>query len=95
MTDHYVLDRIEGGEVAVLEDGEGSIISVPARWLPARAGEGDVLRVDAKQAEGEKEEGAAVMLTFTIDPAATAARRDEAQRLRDALPRAADGDLSI
>ena len=46
---HYTIDRFEGEAWAVLKDEGGKTFLVPRRWLPAKAGEGDVV-ADSEQA---------------------------------------------
>ena len=61
----YIIDRFEG-DTAVLEREDGAMRDLPAACLPAGAKQGDVLR----------EQGG----VFTVDSAATAARRENIRR---------------
>lgn len=86
----YTIDRFEGKDWAVLEDDQARTFSIPRHWLPAETREGDVLNVS------EQETGAGVRsLRVDLDPAAREERLREAGRLRDQLPRAPKGDVSL
>lgn len=95
MTEHFVLDRVEDDDVAVLETADERRLTIPASWLPRGVREGDVVEVEVERREGTKNAAGGAILTLMVDPDRTAARREEAHRLREALPRAADGDISI
>jgi hypothetical protein len=84
----YTLDRFEG-EWAVLETEQGKTFSVPREWLPADAAEGAALTVSASSEPGAK------TLRVELDSAAQSERLSEARRLRDPLPRAPKGDISL
>jgi hypothetical protein len=85
----FVIDRIEDGLIAVLEDDQERTLSVPANWLPQDLQEGDVLQV----AIADTEAGRAVR--FEIDRDATRRLRDEASALRASLDRAPEGDIEL
>ncbi len=68
----YSLDRFEG-DVAVLEDEDGGTVTVPLTQLPADVKAGMMLRLT----EG----------VYSVDAAATAARRERILRLQRNLRR--------
>ena len=84
----YVLDRFEG-DWAVLEVRAGETFNVPSAWLPDDAAEGDVLKLSLEV--GPTESAA----RFAVDAEETAARRRQAQELRDSLLKAPEGDLEL
>lgn len=90
MESSYTIDRFEEDEWAVLEDEHSRTFTVPRRWLPSEAREGDVVKL----VQEEPGTGARV-LRFELDPAARAEGLAEALRLRDRLPREPKGDLSL
>ncbi len=86
----YVIDRFEDDGWAVLEDDRAHTFSVPKSWLPITCREGDVLNVSEVDAEGDVR-----ALRVQVDPAATQARRVNADRLRSTLPQGPKGDISL
>lgn len=86
----YTIDRFESDEWVVLEDDRAQTFRIPRQWVPAGAREGDVLN-----ASGEPADAAVRSLRFEVDAAARQQRRDEADRLRDQLPRGPKGDISL
>lgn len=85
---HLIVERFEDGW-AVLEISVGETCNVPKVWLPADAGEGDVLRVSLESGAGES------AVRFTLDAAATQERRESVLELREGLPKAPEGDLEL
>jgi hypothetical protein len=85
----YTLDRFEGPEWAVLEDGRARTMRVPRAWLPADSREGDI--INASVGVGTE----ASSISFQLDPMKRAERLAEAQRLRARLPRGPKGDLDL
>lgn len=95
----FVLDRIEdrsravllplepsdGGEEVGEDVGEGAIM-LPASWLPDGATEGDVLQAESLDGGGVRLHRA---------PEATRRRRERMKELRDSIPKAPPGDLSL
>jgi DUF3006 family protein len=90
MGNSYTIDRFEDGDWAVLEDDQGRTFSLPRRWLPAEAREGDVLKVDYQKAEPAVE-----TLRLELDPAAREERLDRARQARNRLRRGPKGDFSL
>jgi hypothetical protein len=87
---HFTIDRFEGADWAVLENDQAQVFNVPREWLPAGAREGDVVQA-TEHATGE----ATRSLRFEIDPVERGARLANVRRLRDRLPRAPKGDISL
>lgn len=83
----WIVDRIED-DLAVLE-GPDATLELPASWLPAGAGEGDVLRVEVGR------DGASSRVDLRLDPDARAAREAELRDLRESIPEGPAGDLSL
>jgi hypothetical protein len=86
----YAIDRLDGPDWVVLEDGTGRTFQVPRAWLPADAREGDVIRV-----QGDDTSPSAIGLSATIDADATAHRAGEASDRRRRLKRGPEGDISL
>jgi DUF3006 family protein len=86
----YTIDRFEGGDSVVLEDDRARTFRIPRRWLPADAREGDVVA----GIEQDGETGVRI-LRFELDQSAREERQAEAHRLRENLPRAPKGDVSL
>ena len=84
----YVLDRFEG-DWAVLEIGAGETFNVPSAWLPEEAAEGDVFKLSLEVGLTES------IARFTVNAEETAARRRQAQELRERLLKAPEGDLEL
>ncbi len=70
----WVIDRFEG-DLAVVDGGDGRMLDLPRRLLPAEAAEGDWLNVscEANGAEG-------TLIRVTIDRSATRRARAEAEQ---------------
>ena len=86
----YIIDRFEGTDWAVLEDERARSFNVPRQWLPSNAREGDVVQAS------EHEAGVATKsLRFELDPAARDAQLTNVRQLRERLPRAPKGDVSL
>jgi hypothetical protein len=85
----FTIDRFENPDWVVLENEGAQTFRVPRGWVPRDAREGDVLNAT--------EDGSAdsVRLHFKIDPSAKQERFNDATRLRDGLPRAPKGDISL
>ena len=86
----YAVDRFEDGDWAVLEVAANRTFRIPRSWVPTNAKEGDVLAVDV-----DLKNTSTVTLSITIDPEATRERLREADELRQRLPRAPKGDISL
>ncbi|HUF28289.1 MAG TPA: DUF3006 domain-containing protein [Gemmatimonadaceae bacterium] len=84
----WIIDRFEGS-IAVIEREDGLTLDLPREWLPRQAAEGAVVRLSATRA------GESSTVEFQLDPEATARRRAELERLRDAIPKAPDGDIAL
>lgn len=85
----WVIDRFEG-DLAVVDRGDGRMLDVPRRLLPAGVGEGDWLRVGSRQEDDD------VVIRVTIDREATrAARSDAEQRLLRLRVEDDGGDLEL
>ncbi len=89
-TPRFTIDRFEGGDWAVLEDETGATFTVPRCWLPDDAREGDVLSTSTNDSSGGGK-----TLHFELDDVGRQQRLTEATRLRDQLPRAPKGDVSL
>jgi hypothetical protein len=86
----FVVDRIEDGEIAVLEDEEGRTFPVPRAWLPGGIREGDVVRLALENDDRDER-----VLRFTLDPEVRERRREEILALRQRLTRGPGGDISL
>jgi hypothetical protein len=85
----WIVDRFEG-ERAVLERALHEMLEVPRALLPARAQEGDALRVTIWTADGESR------LSIVRDEAETHRRAGEAGRiLQDLKRRDPGGDVKL
>lgn len=82
---HVVVDALDHGGVAALEDAAGGRWSVPRGRLPAGVREGDVLRMIVRDDGG---------VTLALDAGATHARRRALESRYVRLPRAPAGDLA-
>ncbi len=90
LLESYVIDRIEDGAWAVLEDPHGRTIDLPRAWLPTDAEEGTTVRIEVvHEADGSSTH------RWTIDVAAGRERSERIRSLRDALKRAPSGDLDL
>ena len=85
----YTIDRFEA-DWAVLEDEQGRTFNVPRHWLPADAAEGAVLETAEDDIDGGVK-----TLRFELDFTARDERLKEARRLREQLPRAPKGNVSL
>ncbi|NBC00323.1 MAG: DUF3006 family protein [Bacteroidetes bacterium] len=85
----YIIDRIEDNAWAVLEDAEGTLVELPAGWLPTDAQEGDRLMV-AVEANADL-----ATLTVQRDEEATKERRKALQRRRDRLRGDTGSDITL
>jgi hypothetical protein len=94
---HYVLDRVEDGSWAVLENPQGLTFRIPLGWLPSAISEGDVLAVEHERIPPEGGEGVPGEhgIRFRIDPQATRKRADEAAARRATLRKAPGGDVEL
>jgi hypothetical protein len=88
MTDSWIVDAVEDGWVRV-EDPAGSMLDLPADWLPEGIREGHVVRVETAG------RGLDRSVRFTIDEAATERRRATMSDLRERLKRGPSGDLDL
>ena len=94
----YVVDRLEDADLVILEDEQGRSLTVPRAWLPNELGEGDVVVVEQQELISEDEAGFTTSyrgLDVYVDHAATQARRERADDLRNSLPKGPEGDLSL
>ena len=93
----YVVDRFEDNHLVVLEDEQGVSLTIPRHWLPSELAEGNVVvEPQAFISEDDADFTTAYRgLDIYIDPDATRARRKRARDLRDGLPKAPEGDLSL
>jgi len=82
-----IVDRVEDGTAVV--EIEGRAFEVPGAWLPIRAREGTVLRIEIRR------EGDATHIVLAPDPEGQAAREAEIRRIRDGLPEGPDGDIVL
>lgn len=87
---HYIVDRFDGANWAVLEDEGAQTFTIPRHWLPAAAHEGSVL-VGAE----DRASATVNILRLELDEKATQERVAAARRLREQLPRAPKGDISL
>lgn len=88
MSDYLIIDSVTD-DVARLELPDGSLIEIPASWLPTGAKEADLLTVATTRGE------ASASTELTVDADATAARLKELTELRERVPRAPAGDLEL
>ena len=88
---YATLDRFEDNDQAVLEISAGVTLDIPRAWLPPKAREGDVLRLHVT----ESVSGHSSVVSFRVDAAKTAERREEVEDLRSTLPKAPEGDLDL
>ena len=86
----YVIDRIEDGTWAVLEDSTGRTFDLPRAWLPADADEGATVRIEV-----DHEAHGTTRNRWTIDVAGRQDRSERVDSLRDSLKRAPSGDLDL
>jgi ParB-like chromosome segregation protein Spo0J len=82
-----IVERIED-RVAVLE-GEDHLFELPVECLPVGTREGAVLRLEIRHGQARTE------FTLAIDAEAQRAREQEIRKLRDSIPQAADGDITL
>lgn len=75
----YIIDRIEDGAWAVVEDVDGHRLELPVSWLPTDASEGDQLMVAVTTGTDT------ALLSIRRDEEATAQRQKDLQRRRDRL----------
>ena len=87
---HYTIDRFEGSEWAVLEDERARTFTVPRKWLPSEAREGDVLSASEQDAGDQM-----TSLRFELDLVAREERLEKARRLREELPRGPKGNITL
>ncbi len=88
---YATLDRFEDNDQAVLELSAGVTLNVPRNWLPPKTKEGDVLRLRVT----ESASGTSSYVSFRVDAAKTAKRREEVEDLRSTLPKAPEGNLDL
>ena len=88
MSEYLTIDSVTDG-VARLELPDGTLVEIPASWLPTDAKEADLLTVHTEL------RGATASIEFRIDAEATAARLKEVTELRERIPRAPAGDLEL
>ncbi|MEX2500916.1 MAG: DUF3006 domain-containing protein [Trueperaceae bacterium] len=94
--ERYVVDRIEDGAWAVLEDRDGGTLDLPASWLPIGTEEGAVLlALVTNGASDRATSGDASSVRFVLDHDATRDRVERAASLRERLKRAPSGDLDL
>lgn len=91
----WILDRIEDGRVAVLQDEDGRERTVPRSRLPADAREGDALRETGPGADGDHPESDSAESSWILDPEATGRLRAEAEGARSSLRRGPSGPISL
>ncbi len=87
----FVIEALEDDHWAMLEDERGHALEVPRSWLPVRAREGDVVTIELTPAA----EGTVQHVVFSLDAAATEARRRAMGERHERLPRAPSGDLDL
>lgn len=84
-----IVDRVEGDHVVVEMESAGTL-DLPRWMLPDELREGDVLVARAATADGERR------VVFSVDPAATEARREEAaERVHRLRSRDPGGDITL
>jgi len=88
---HYTVDRFENAARVVLEDDTGHTFIIPKSWMPEGAKEGDLLSVVIDRSRSPS----VAVLNIEIDREATDRRRREVDQLRQRLPRAPKGDVSL
>jgi hypothetical protein len=88
MSEVWIVDGIEDGVVRI-EAPDGQFVTLSASWIPERAEEGSVLRLETSGAGLER------LLRLTVDEAATEQRRAALRGWRDKLPRGPSGDLDL
>jgi len=86
--EHWVVDRIEDGEIAVLVSSIEGTREVPLASLPPGSSEGDALRQVDEESEGGE-------LRFHLDSELTARLRATTAGLRAKLRRGPSGDLAL
>ena len=87
----FTVDRFADAAWVVLEDDTGRTFSIPKSWVPEDAKEGDVLSLVVDRSGGSS----VTALNIAIDGEATDQRRRQVGELRQRLPRAPKGDLSL
>ena len=86
---HYVIDRFEDQEWAVLERDDGLTFNVPLGWLPEEAQEGHVLGLSFER--GKK----ISTLHLFLDAEETRRRLEGARERREGLPKGPQGDIEL
>jgi hypothetical protein len=87
---HYIIDRFEGTDWAVLEDEQERTFLVPRRWLPANAREGDAVRETEQSPDTDT-----ISLRLQLDQAARDEYVERMQQKRDRLPKGPPGDVKL
>ena len=85
---HYIIDRFEGTDWAVLEDEQERTFLVPKRWLPTNAREGDVVRETEQSPDTDT-----ISLRLQLDQGARDEYVARMQQKRDRLPKGPPGDV--
>ena len=91
MSTLFTLDRFDDGDWAVLEVDANRTFRIPRSWVPAEAKEGDVLRVNEDRNASATVSG----VNMAIDAEATRERLHRVEDLRQRIPRAPKGDVSL
>ena len=86
---HFTIERFEDKGWVVLERPDGELFNAPRTWLPEDAREGDVLKVNAAS------KGKASRVSFTVDAAETAKKREAARERREHLPKGPEGNIEL
>jgi hypothetical protein len=85
----FVIDSISEG-IALLEPIEGgAVVRMPADWMPQSSREGDVVAVELSHADARSG------LVITLDPQTRRQREASMRAIRNALPRAPEGDIEL
>lgn len=87
---HYIIDRFEGTDWAVLEDEQERTFLVPKRWLPTNAREGDVVRETEQSPDTDT-----ISLRLQLDQGARDEYVARMQQKRDRLPKGPPGDVKL
>lgn len=91
----WAIDRLGDHGWAVLENDQGVSVRIPRSWLPEAAREGSVLRAESGAADGLREDAHSIDLRLLVDREETERRRNQAEELRENLPRGPEGDLEL
>lgn len=86
------IDRFEDNNLVVLEDEQGTSITLPKHWLPPDVNEGDMVKAEAFNSEDAKSHSSVLILSRTTN---AEPRKAELSKMRASLPRVAEGDISL